>query len=135
MPKLRNILIFVAIGVVLVLVYFFVIKKPAATAPLVSSPTVPGVPGAAAATPKNNSAVAQEFLTLLLSVKNIRLDDAIFSEPAFASLDGSHSITLTPDGTEGRPNPFAPLGNDIVLSEESTLPLTPGGPAGAPLTP
>ena len=57
--------------------------------------------------------VAKDFLTLLLSVKNIKLDDAIFFDVAFNSLHDS-SITLIPDGTEGRPNPFAQFGNDNV---------------------
>ena len=38
----------------------------------------------------------------------------LFSDVAFISLDGSHSINLTQDGTEGRTNPFAPLGSENV---------------------
>ena len=119
MPKIKNILIFIAIAASLVLVYIFFIRKPPAeTGALVSAPASSALPASTAAAP--DSAVAQEFLTLLLSVKNIKLNDAVLSDPAFASLDGSHSITLVPDGTEGRPNPFAPLGSDS-LSEPEVL--------------
>ena len=126
MPKLRNILIFVAIGAVLVLVYIFFIRKPSPPeTTLVSSPLVFPATSAAvgvastSAGANTGGAVAQDFLTLLLSVKNIKLDDTILSDVAFTSLDGTHSITLTPDGTEGRPNPFAPLGSDTALSSDS----------------
>lgn len=50
----------------------------------------------------------QDFLPVLLNVKRIRLDDAIFSDPAFLTLRDS-TIILVPDGSEGRPNPFAPI--------------------------
>jgi len=59
--------------------------------------------------------IAQDFLSLLLNVKSIRLDDSIFADPAFLSLRDS-SIMLIPDGTEGRPNPFAPIGSDIIAA-------------------
>lgn len=58
--------------------------------------------------------LAQDFLTLLLSVKSITLNDSIFADTAFKSLRDS-SILLIPDGNEGRPNPFAPIGSDVAL--------------------
>ena len=61
----------------------------------------------------------QDFLSLLLNVKSIKLDSTIFDDPAFLSLYDS-SITLTPDGTEGRVNPFAPLGADVVVAVTPT---------------
>jgi len=60
-----------------------------------------------------NSAVSSEFLSILLNIKGLKLDDGIFSDPVFSSLIDS-SIVLVPDGNEGRPNPFAPLGFDFV---------------------
>ncbi len=127
MPNIKNILIFVAIAAAVISVYFFFIKgAPEETTNLVSTiPTMPdGVasnPNTAATTlvPGDNSAVAREFLTLLLSVKSIKLDDAIFSDNAFLSLRDS-TIVLIPDGNEGRPNPFAPIGTDPA----TILPLT-----------
>ena len=112
MPRTRNIIIFVAIGAVLVLAYiFFMRNTPDDDASLVLTSSNPAAP---APTAGNNAAATEGFLTLLLNVKNIKLNDAVFSDVAFISLDGSHSINLTQDGTEGRTNPFAPLGSENV---------------------
>ena len=62
-----------------------------------------------------DSPVNQDFLTILLNVKNVKLDDSIFSDPAFNSLRDS-SIVLVPDNTEGRPNPFAPIGFEKIAA-------------------
>lgn len=118
MPKIKNIIIFLTIGAVLVFVYFYFIKGSSTdNDTLISSSATTGgttaSPNTDASLKEENSAVAQEFLTLLLSVKSIKLDDAILSNKAFTGLHDS-SITLTPDGNEGRINPFAPLGNDVI---------------------
>jgi len=121
MPKIKNIIIFLVIGTIFVLIYVIFIKAPPdTTATLVSSSSSPVVSNTVAG--DNTPSVAKDFLTLLLSVKSIKLDDAIFSDSAFISLHDS-SITLIPDGNEGRPNPFAPLGNDNVV--QSAPPITP----------
>jgi hypothetical protein len=139
MPKIKNILIFVVIGAVFALGYFFFIRKDPEPAPLVSSNPTSSPLGENAVVPgMSDQALAQDFLNLLLSVKSIKLDVAIFSDAAFAKLDGSHSITLVQDGTEGRPNPFAPLGSD-PLTPPAPPAITPaaggtsstGAPAGA----
>ena len=126
MPKIKNIIIFSVIGVILVFIYFFFIKaSPDEEVTLVSSS--PNQEESNTTTASDTSAIAQEFLTLLLSVKSIKLNDAIFSSNAFNSLHDS-SIILVPDGNEGRPNPFAPIGTDVVaLPSENTFvpPLTP----------
>lgn len=106
MPKIKNIIIFIAVALALFLIYFFFIKSSPDQANLVSSS---GAPAPNANAPKGNPAVAGDFLTLLLSVSNIKLNDSIFSEPAFNSLHDS-SIILVPDDTQGRPNPFAQFG-------------------------
>jgi hypothetical protein len=120
MAKLKNIIIFVVIAVVLFAIYYYVIRQPSDQANLVSTPggsTLPDLGGAPTvnqeAVPDLSSIGAQDFLALLLSVRNIKLDDSIFSDPAFASLHDS-TIVLVPDGTEGRPNPFAPFGQDAT---------------------
>ncbi len=116
MLKPKNIIIFVAIGAVLVLIYIFFIKPAPEEAGLVSTSTdksgITGSPN----TSGEDSLGAKNFLSILLNVKNIKLDDSIFSDIAFSTLRDS-SIILTPDGTEGRPNPFAPIGID-----KATLP-------------
>lgn len=114
MSKIKNILILVIIGAILVFAYLLYIKNnTSGEADLVSSSN-----STALNTTKEdvNSSISQDFLTLLLGVKGLKLDDTIFSDIAFTSLDGSHSIILTPDGTEGRVNPFAPLGTDVAVT-------------------
>ena len=111
MPKLKNIIIFLVIGALVVLAYFFFFKESSETENLVSSP---GQTSPLSASVAGEVAEAKDFLTLLLSVKNIKLDDAVLSDIAFTSLDGSNSIILVSDGNEGRPNPFAPFGTDAV---------------------
>lgn len=118
MPKIKNIIIFVAIGAALILVYVFFIKPDPDIPVLVSSTASPMAQNGAVL--NNNPSVAREFLTLLLSVKNIKLDDTIFSDDAFNSLHDS-SITLIPDATEGRINPFAPIGSDKIPAAANPL--------------
>jgi hypothetical protein len=132
MPKTRNIIIFVSIAVVFVLIYIFFIKSSSSSgSSLVSSPAGSALPdantgvdsGAADANVASGTPfIAQDFLTLLLNVKNIKLDDSIFADPAFNSLHDS-SITLTPDNTEGRPNPFAQFGSDAAPAAPPTCAL------------
>ena len=117
-PKFKNIVIFVTILLVLFGGYFFFLKGDSADeANLVSEPntTLPDIIGEEPrdAAESSTSLVAKDFLTLLLNVKNIKLNDAIFSDETFLSLRDS-SIVLIPDGNEGRPNPFAQFGNDAV---------------------
>lgn len=118
MPKFRNIIIFIAIAAIIFLVYLY-FKPSSPQESLITTPTnstLPdvnnsntGVTSAANVT----SGMAKDFLTLLLSVQSIKLSDIIFSDLAFENLKDS-SIILTPDGNEGRPNPFAQFGNDGV---------------------
>lgn len=133
MPKIRNILIFVSIAAIMVLVYIFFIKKSDAPAAnlVTTGSSLPSIDSAGVSENinVNKEPIAEEFLKLLLSVKNIKLDDSIFSEPAWNSLKDS-SIVLVPDGTEGRPNPFAPFGTDNTSTQ--ALPITPASPATPP---
>ncbi|KKT01200.1 MAG: hypothetical protein UV76_C0002G0113 [Candidatus Nomurabacteria bacterium GW2011_GWA2_43_15] len=128
-PKFRNIIMFIAIAAVFILIYVFFIKPSPEQENLVSTPSNASLPdvnnsGGETGMSSETSAVAKDFLALLLNVKNIKLNDVIFIDLAFNSLHDS-SITLTPDGTEGRPNPFAQFGNDIV----PTPPAPPAPPA------
>ena len=129
MPKIKNIIIFLAIGVVFVLIYFFYIKASPPVAPLVSSSGASATSNVSGST---DSSITQSFLTLLLSVNNIKLDDTIFSDSAFQSLHDS-SITLTPDTTTGRVNPFAPLGTDVVVPAVSPTPTPTPVPVPVPV--
>ncbi|MDD5721137.1 MAG: hypothetical protein PHT16_01665 [Candidatus Pacebacteria bacterium] len=124
MPKIKNIIIFVAIALIFFLIYLFFAKPEGEQASLVSSganATLPNMDGSIPnpSTSNTNSEVAKDFLVIFSNIKNIKLNDAIFSDPAFNSLHDS-SIILIPDGTEGRPNPFAPFGNDAAPAPAST---------------
>ncbi|MBI2627462.1 hypothetical protein HYW72_00870 [Candidatus Nomurabacteria bacterium] len=132
MPKIRNIIIFIAIGAAFVLIYVFFIKNPPGDdiAPLISSSQTSAISNTNTTTGNVNGIAAQDFLSLLLSVKNIKLNDTIFSDDAFTSLRDS-SITLTPDGNEGRPNPFAPIGADILPPANANTPTGQTGSGGA----
>ncbi|HEU0085751.1 MAG TPA: hypothetical protein VFQ59_02225 [Candidatus Paceibacterota bacterium] len=121
-PILKNILIFVAGGAILFFVYTYFSNKAPLEGELVSSnPAFAG---------DSTGQITQEFLSLLLSVRGIKLDDSIFSDKAFGSLRDS-SVVLIPDGNEGRPNPFAPIGIDIapVVPPPATTPATTTPPA------
>src|SRR3989344_6581784 len=121
MSKIKNILIFIAVGGALALVYVYFIRSPEESTGIISS--TPS--GEVTQLDGENPSVAGDFLRLLLSVKNIRLDDAIFSDNAFNSLRDS-SIMLTPDGSEGRPNPFAAFGaGNASIPAAPTVPTTP----------
>lgn len=138
MSKIRNIIIFIAIAAIFVLIYIFFIKSSSDQGSLVSqtsNTTLPNIDGSVTNANISNetSLVVQDFLILLLNVKNIKLNDAIFSDPSFNSLRDS-SITLIPDGNEGRPNPFAKFGSDAavvvppVLDEIDQTPTDPNPP-------
>ncbi|MEX2052558.1 MAG: hypothetical protein WD991_02610 [Candidatus Paceibacterota bacterium] len=122
--NIKNILIFVAIGGALFALYFFFIKgDDTSVPPLVSTPGSVVSPTGLTA-PLGAPQAGGDFLSLLLSVKSIKLNDSIFSDVAFQKLTDS-SISLFQDGKEGRPNPFAPLyseealvGEDIGLDAE-----------------
>ncbi len=124
--KIKSIIIFVVIGLVVVGGYFFFIKGEEDVSNLASSPSSEG----GAVTPPDSSSPTApsgtastpspaEFLALLLSVKSIQLEDAIFTDEAFKTLKDS-TIELKQDIPEGRPNPFAPLGTENTATPAST---------------
>ncbi len=74
MPSIKNIVIFVAIGLSMVLLYVFFIKGDGEEANLVSDTTLPvTLPAGDTAIPGGAQA-GQDFLTLLLNVKNISVE-------------------------------------------------------------
>ncbi len=57
--------------------------------------------------------IGQEFIATLLSLQSINLDTTLFSNPAFVTLE-NRTLTFEDIQTNGRPNPFAPIGTDIA---------------------
>lgn len=122
MPKIRNIIIFISIAVVLSLGYLFFFKKDEAP-DLVSSSGQTTLTVVDADKNIANSQIVANTLPVLLSIQSIKLDDSIFSDPAFVRLVDT-SIILVPDGNEGRPNPFAPIGfdtKDEIQTQEAVI--------------
>lgn len=120
-PTVKNALIFIGGGCILILAYLYFFNKEE-TPPLVS--TSDYLTGGSESELAVASSVA-EFLPVLLNIRNIQLDDSIFLDPTFIGLKDS-SIELVPDGTEGRPNPFAPIGIDIpTTTPPATVPNSP----------
>jgi len=109
-PTIKNILIFIGLGMLFIFIFIFFIKKPSEPDTLTST-TPEGVTTSVptSADISADPALSNDFLSLLLNVQSIKLDNSIFSDIAFTTLRDS-SIVLTPPGDEGRPNPFAPIG-------------------------
>jgi hypothetical protein len=86
-------------------------KKPTQTAQL--------VPQAFLAV-GSDAASANEFVQILLSVRNIRFSTELFQNPIWETLE-DFSVELLPK-EKGRVNPFAPIGSGVEtnLSEQST---------------
>lgn len=55
------------------------------------------------------SPISQELLSVLSNLHTIKLDNSIFSDPAFQSLT-NFGVELPPENV-GRRNPFLPLGS------------------------
>jgi regulatory protein YycI of two-component signal transduction system YycFG len=121
--KIKNIIIFTVITALLILAYIFFIKpSPEEKSLVFYSPSNTELPNTN--TLDQNSLITQDLLSVLLSVKSIKLDDAIFSDEAFINLKDS-SILLTSPGDEGRLNPFAPIGFDIITTPVIVPPVIP----------
>lgn len=122
---IRNLLIFVGIFVVVIVAYKVFFAGPAAPDGALQS-TSPAFDAAAAGLPPEDALVGQEFLSMLLNIKNLELDYAIFSDPSFGTLV-DFSRPLVQDSNPGRTNPFAPFGVDAVAPTFS--PITTAAPS------
>lgn len=109
---IKNVLIGVAVIGVLLLAYFFLFKKGPEEAVLTSSTD-------GATSSSLTSETSRDFISLLLSVRSIKLNDSILNEPAFLSLKDT-TITIIQNEDEGRPNPFAPIGSEAISSSVSS---------------
>ncbi len=132
--KIGKILLFVLIIAVLLGAYTFLFPKKSATP---SGTTLGSTTGAAsiAGNSKNQSSqIGREFLTTLLNLKSISLDESIFASAGFTSLqDFTNPVSQT--DPQGRLNPFAPIGLDFgpPVSTSTTTQTSVGN--GATATP
>ena len=117
-PKIKNLIIFSVIFILLVVGY--VVFFRGGSQPALTTTTGTPLPSTTTTTGVN---VGQEFLTTLLNLKNIQLDDSVFNDPAFSKLQ-DYTITLVPEGNEGRVNPFAPIGTDFSATTVSATSAT-----------
>ena len=92
--EIKNIIVFVVILGGLYFAYVFFFKD---SAPPTSTISPSGSGGE----------VSGDILPLLLQLQTIKLDQSIFSDPVFKSLE-NFSVEL-PHEESGRPNPFAPV--------------------------
>ncbi len=129
-------------ALVCMMIYFFFIKNDKSETDLISSSSsaLPSDSATQDATSNQQPLVTGNFPSLLLNIKTIQLNDSIFSDSAFNNLR-DNSIVLIPDGNEGRPNPFAPIGTDSIeatlvgATETVTVPPTTTTSASTSTTP
>ena len=125
--NIKNIIIFVVIGGILVFVYIYFFQGNLEEDNLIFSNSL--VPGEAPTADGASISVGRDFISLLLNIKSITLNDSIFTDPAFITLRDS-SIILIQDGTEGRPNPFAPIGSEVTAPSAPTASFPAPDPLG-----
>jgi hypothetical protein len=117
---IKIILGFVVIGLILGAGLYFMSGSKSNTGQPLSSQT-----GATAnaGTAKSPGATSDDFLGLLLNISSIELDDSLFTSKSFQSLR-DFSTTLSQDTPTGRPNPFAPVGQDAFVDAGSSYSVT-----------
>ncbi len=131
-PKIKNIIIFAGIFILLVVGYVVFFKKDNTQTPALV--TTSGVAGSSTQSTVAGGDVGREFLTTLLNLQNIKLDDSIFTNTAFLNLK-DFELTLIQETNPGRTNPFLPLGTDTTATSTTTsvgtttiTPLPPASP-------
>ena len=121
--KIKNIIIFTIIAASLILIYIFFVKKAPEEENFISSSNTAS---SDTNTLQQNSLIARDFLSVLLSVKSIKLNDTIFSDGAFVQLHDSSILLTSPSpGDQGRLNPFAPIGYEAAITPPPPAPPTP----------
>ncbi|MEK7175442.1 MAG: hypothetical protein AAB693_01405 [Patescibacteria group bacterium] len=108
----KNTILFILITALTVLGYIFFIKENKTETSLVSS--------SQKSSQDKSLKDGENFLTLLLGIKDIKLDDAIFSEDIFSNLIDS-SVNLGEATDIGKSNPFSLFENkEINMLEVNT---------------
>jgi hypothetical protein len=109
--KHKNIFLFGGIFVLLSVGYYVLFgttSAPTTGVSRISGSAIPG--GGASLITAENAQIEEELISELLKLRSIKLDNRIFTSPAFQSLeDFGHELVPEP---VGRPNPFAPVEED-----------------------
>ncbi len=85
---------------------------------LLSNSSPSSTPDLIATGPSTSSSDNQQLVTTLNELRAVKLDNSIFSNPAFQSLQ-DFTTPITPEPV-GRPNPFAPLSATAPVSANTT---------------
>jgi hypothetical protein len=120
--KIRNLIIFIVIFGLAFAGYSFFVKdssKSNNTGTLSGTSANPTVAGG------NANVFDQTFLSMLTDLRGIKLEAGILTSDAFTKLQENTKI-LIEEPNPGRPNPFAPLGNDVVADSTSIDGITVG---------
>jgi len=112
---IKNIVIIVIVVAGLVFGYIYFFDKTPEQGSLTSSLVSKILPSSDSTV---SGSVDTEFITTLLGIKNIKLNDALFSNVAFKNLRDSSIILTQQVGSKGRRNPFSPIGSDVVIVNE-----------------
>ena len=107
-PNTKKILIGLAVLVLGGLGYYFFFS---------SSSTVP----VGLLVPSDGQVVGQDVLVLVEKLRTISIDQNVFSEALFTSLQ-DRTVSLTPE-SQGRQNPFALIGLDAPVQIITALPV------------
>lgn len=108
---LKPIIIAICIALLGFGAYAYIAKKKGADqGTLVSSNVGASIPSDSSIESED---ISNHFLDLLLNLKNIKLDTSLFGATTFKALQ-DFSSPITPDSNPGRPNPFAPIGQDVI---------------------
>ena len=108
LEKYKTPLIVIAAAILLFVAYRFLFGEPTATTPTL---VVQGVESGAVASPEE-----QELLATLLELRELTLNETLFEDPLFQSLE-DFSEEILPEPV-GRSNPFAPLFLNPVQNPE-----------------
>lgn len=107
----------IVLGIVLVVGAFFLYSSLTGGS---SQNTTKLVPAGLAPELNNSNSTStafagKEFLRTLVNMQSLKLDDSVFSDPAYRTLvDMSVELQTQP---KGRKNPFAPIGTDNSVAQ------------------
>ncbi len=107
---IKAVIILIVLAAIALASYEFVVKPGAVGVSLGGLTTSTGASNIVTA----DQDVGGEFLQMLLNLKAIKLNTSIFDNTSYKSLK-DYTVVLEEPKNVGRPNPFAPVGQDVVV--------------------